>query len=226
MADDDEIVGIANEAKATFVELPVEMIEDDVSEQGGENAPLRGADIGRLENTELHHARPEKFGDKTEDVAVGDIGSNGLQDDLVREVIEEGFDVSVEDDDETKPVKLKDPFDSRVAVTIGPEAKGRVMEPRFEDGRQETANHLLSDPIANRRNAEGAKLLIVLWNEDPAKGPGLEGARLKVLKQGLEIIGEVSFEHLDANLVDARGASVAFDGFERVKEQQRSDSAS
>jgi hypothetical protein len=41
----------------------------------------------------------------------------------VREVIEEGFDVSVEDDVETRPVKLKDPLDSRVAVTIGPEAK-------------------------------------------------------------------------------------------------------
>ena len=178
VAEDNKIVSVANEVEALMMKLPVKMIEDDVSQQGRNDAPLRSADRGRFKDTELHHPRPEKFLEKTKDIAVGDFGSDRLQDDLMGEVIEEGFDIRVENDEETRTVKLQHALNSQMAIAVGPEAKGRIVKQGFEDRGEETANHLLSDPIANGRNAQRAQLRIVLRYEDPAEREGLKGALL------------------------------------------------
>ena len=154
------------------------MIEDDVGQQGGNYASLRGTDVSRFKNTELHHARPKKFLDETKDVAIGNFGSHRLHNNLVREVIEEGFDVRVENDEETRVVEVQRASNSRMAVASGPEAKGRIMEQGFKDRGEERTNNLLRNPIANGRNAQRAKLRFVLRNEDPAERERLERALL------------------------------------------------
>jgi len=178
LAEDNEVVSVADEVEALRMQLPIQMIEDNVSQQGRNDAPLRSADRGRFKDTVLHHTRPEKFLDKTKYIAVGDFGSDRLQDDLMREVVEEGFDVRVEDDVETRVVKLQHALNGQMAIAVGPEAKGRIVKQGFEDRREEAANHLLSNPIPNGRNAERAELRIVLRNEDPAEREGFEGALL------------------------------------------------
>src|SRR6266498_1844531 len=95
VANDDKVVRVAHEVKASCVQLPVELIEDDVSQEGRDNAPLRRADCSRLKDTVLHHTRPEKFLDKTQDVAVGDFGRQRLHDDRLRQVIKEGSDIRI-----------------------------------------------------------------------------------------------------------------------------------
>src|SRR5882724_8058875 len=55
LAQDHEIVGITHEAKAGVVELPVEAVESDIGEQGGNDSALRRADHGRSEHAFLHH---------------------------------------------------------------------------------------------------------------------------------------------------------------------------
>src|SRR5271165_7354898 len=86
---DHKIVGITHKAIAGVVEFPVEAVERDVGEQGGNDAPLRRADRSRSEFAFLHHAGLEKSFDQTENVAVGDLGGDAGHDDLVRNVVEE-----------------------------------------------------------------------------------------------------------------------------------------
>jgi hypothetical protein len=172
---------------------------------------LRGADVSRLKDTELHHTGPKKLFDKTEDVAVGDFGSDRLHNNLEGEIIEEALDVSIKDDEETSTVEVQSAGNCHVAIALRTKTEGRVVEQRFEDRREEATNNLLSNPIANGRNAQRAKLQIVLRNESPAKRERTENAVLQIAHKGVEIIGEVSFEHVDADLVDARCPAIALD---------------
>ena len=80
-AENDEIVGIANKPQAGLFELPIQVIEDDVGQQGGNHTALRRADGSGLEDTVLHHARGKKFFDESENVAIGNLGGDRLHND-------------------------------------------------------------------------------------------------------------------------------------------------
>src|SRR5919206_57903 len=112
-----------------------------------------------------------------------------------------------------------------MAVAILAKAKRRRMEQGFKDRIQETANHLLSDPIADCWNAERAKLRFIFGNEYTSKRVRLKRTRFEVPHQRPEIIGKVGFKHLNADLVDARGTTVALDGFEAFKHQPVGDAS-
>lgn len=85
------------------------------------------------------------------------------------------------------------------------------MEQWFEDRGQETTNDLLGDPIPNSWNAEGTELRFIFGNENSTKGFGFKRTLFKILHQSLEIVLKISFEHLDANLVNTSGAPISFD---------------
>jgi len=91
------------------------------------------------------------------------------------------------------------------------------MEQGFKDRIQKAANHLLGHPIADCWNTEGPKLRFILTNENTPKREWLKGTRFEIPHQRPEIIGKISFKHLDTDLVDARGATVALDRFEALK---------
>lgn len=99
------------------------------------------------------------------------------------------------------------------------------MEQGFKDGGQEAANHLLSDPISNRWNTEGTKLRLIFWNENTSQRVRMEGTGLEIPHQRSEIISKVGFKHFDADLVDARGATVALDSFEAGQHQPVGDTS-
>jgi len=170
LANDDKVVRVTDEVETSCVKLPVEMIEDDVRPEGRNNTPLRRADCGRLEDTILHHARPEKFLDERQDVAVRDFGRHRLHDDRLRQVIKEGLDIRIQDDAETLVVERQGLANSPVAIAALTKAVRRVVKQGFEDWVEEATNCLLSHPIANRGNTQWAQLRFVLRNVSPAQG--------------------------------------------------------
>src|SRR6266550_4009903 len=154
------------------------MIKNDVSQQGRNNTPLRRADGSRLKDTVLHHARPEKFLDETQDVAVRDFSRHRLHDDRLRQVIEEGLDIRVQNDAETVVVERQGLTNCPVAIAALAEAVRRRVKQGFEDGVEEATNSFLSNAIPNGRNAQWAQLRFVLGNESPAQGEWFEGTIL------------------------------------------------
>ena len=95
-AENHEIVGVAHEAVAGVVELPVEAVQSDVGKQGGYDPSLRRAHRGRLEHALLHHPGLEKSFDQIENVAVGHFRGHSGHDDAMRQVVKEPLDVGVE----------------------------------------------------------------------------------------------------------------------------------
>jgi hypothetical protein len=114
-----------------------------------------------------------------------------------------------------------------VAVAALDEAEGGRMEEWSEDRVQEPAEHFLGDSVFYHGNAEAAKLSFVsiLWNIDPAQRQGLVRAIFEFPHQSMEVVHEVSAKHLDANLIDPGGASIALDGLKGVPHETNIDSA-
>jgi hypothetical protein len=61
-------------------------------------------------------------------------------------------------------MEFQDSLNGLMAVTPLSKAIGRIVKQWLKDGVQEAANHLLSDPVPNRRDAEGSELLFILGN--------------------------------------------------------------
>ena len=99
------------------------------------------------------------------------------------------------------------------------------MEQGFKDRVQEATNNLLGHPIADSGNAEGTKLRLIFRNEVTTKREGLKRTRFQIPHQRPEVIGEVSSKHLDADLVDARGTTVALDRLKAGQHQPVGDTS-
>ncbi len=101
------------------------------------------------------------------------------------------------------------------------------MEERSEDRVQEPTEDFLSDSVFDHGNAQGSELSLVsiLRNIDPAQRQGLVRALFELPHQSMEVVHLVSSEHLDANLIDPCGASVALDGLKGVPHETNIDSA-
>ena len=143
----------------------------------------------------------------------------------MREVVKEPLDVGVENKLEAFRVEPESLFQRLMAVASGAEAVGRVMKQRFKDRRQQAANHLLSHPVFDGWNAEGANLRFIFGNEGAPQREGLKRTLFQLPQQSLEILFKVGFKPLDADLVDSRGATIALDGFETVPQQSAGDAS-
>lgn len=223
----DEVIGVAHEAQAELIEVPVEPVEDDVCQQGGDNSALRRALGGSQEPTVFKHSAAEKAFEEVEHFTICNMISNGLQDNLVREIIEEALDICIQDDLKTRGVQLQSMVYGHVAIAALDKAEGGRMEERSEDRVQEPTEHFLGDSVFDHGDAEGSDLSFVsiLRNIDPAQRQGLVRAIFELPHQSMEVVHEVSTKHLDANLIDPCGASIALDGLEGVTHETNIDSA-
>ncbi len=223
----DEVIGVAREAQAELIEVPVEPVEDDVCQQGGDDSALRRALGGCQEPTVFKHSAAEKAFEEVEHFTVCHMISNGLKDNLVREVIKEALDICIQNDFKARGVQLQSMVYGHVAVAALDKAEGGRMEEGSEDRVQEPTEDFLGDPVFNPGDAEGSELSFVsiLWNIDPAQRQGLERAIFEFPHQSMEVVHEVSAIHLDANLIDPCGASIALDGLEGVTHETNIDSA-
>ena len=223
----DEVIGVAHEAQTELIEVPVEPVEDDVCQQGGDDSALRRALGGRQEPTVFKHSAAEKAFEEVKHFTICHMISDGLKDNLVREVIEEALDICLQNDFKTRGVQLQSMVYSHVAVAALDKAEGGRMEERSEDRVQEPTEDLLGDSVFDPGNAEGSELSFVsiLWNKDPAQRQGLVRAIFELPHQSMEVVHEVGTKHLDANLIDPCGASIALDGLKGVTHETNIDSA-
>jgi hypothetical protein len=223
----DEVIGVAHEAQAELIEVPVEPVEDDVCQQGGDDSALWRALGGCQEPTVFKHSAAEKAFEEVEHFTICNMISNGLKDNLVRKVIEEALDICIQNDFKTRVVQLQSMVYGHVAVAALDKAEGGRMEERSEDRVQEPTEDFLGDPVFNPGNAEGSELSFVsiLRNIDPAQRQGLVRAVFELPHQSMEVVHEVSLIHLDANHIDPCGASIALDGLEGVTHETNIDSA-
>jgi hypothetical protein len=224
-AENDEIVSVANKLQAGFFELPIQVIEDDVGQQGRDDPSLGRADVSRHADTVLHDARGKKSFDESENVAIGNFCGDCRHNDAMREVVKEPLDVGIENELETLIVETQSRFQGLMAVAPRAEAVGRVMKQGFKDRRQQAANHLLSHTVFDGWNAEGAKLRFIFGNEGAPQRVGLKRTLFQLPQQSLEILFKVGLEHPNADLVDSRGATIALDGFETVTQQSAGDAS-
>jgi hypothetical protein len=54
----------------------------------------------------------------------------------------------------------------------------------------------------------------------------LKRTRFEIPHKRAEVVGKVGFEHFDADLVDARGPTIALDGFKAGQHQSVGDTSS
>ena len=124
----DEVIGIAHEAQAELFEVPVEPVEDDVCQQGGDDSALWCALGGRQEPTVFKHSAAEKAFEEVEHFTICDMITNGLKDNLVRKVIEKALDICIQNDLKTRGVPLQSRVYGHVAVAALDKAEGGRME--------------------------------------------------------------------------------------------------
>src|SRR4051794_28188051 len=204
-------------AIAGVVEAPVETVESDVGEQGRNDAPLRGTERRRSELTLLHHPGLEKSFDQTENVAIGNLVGHACHDDVVRNIVEEPFDIGIEDIGVPEPMEFDDPLDRPMTVACRPETVGVVVKDPLKERTEELPQHLLSNTVADRRDTQRPRLAVTLGDMDATQGQGLESPVLEATHQGQQVLQEIALIELDADLVDPRRTAIAFDvaeGFE------------
>jgi hypothetical protein len=182
---------------------------------------------GSQEPTVFKHSAAEKAFEEIEHFTICDLITNGLKDNLVREVIEEALDICIQNDLKTRGVQLQSMVNGHVAVAALDEAEGGRMEARSKDRVQEPAEDFLSDSVFDHGDAEGTELSFVsiLRNKDPAQRQGLKRAFFEFPHQSMEVIHEISTIHLDANLIDPGSASIALDSLKGVTHETHIDSA-
>lgn len=104
-------------------------------------------DVG--ESAVLHHPGLEKSFDDAENVAVGDLRGDAGHDNLVRDVVKEPLNISVEHVVAPLLMEFDDPLDSHVASASRSEAKRVVVKDPLEERTQELTNHLLSNAVTH-----------------------------------------------------------------------------
>ncbi len=106
LTQNHEVIGITHEAKAALVELPVQIVEDDVGQQGTDDPPLGGARRCRLEDALFHHSGAKKLLNQAQDVAVRHLCGQSCHDDRMGQVIEKPLDVGIQDNPVLFPMEF------------------------------------------------------------------------------------------------------------------------
>jgi hypothetical protein len=130
----DEVLGVADEAETERVELPVQVVGDNVGQEWTNHSALRCDHGSGLKHTFVHDPRAKEFLDKVKDIAVGDLGRDCFLDKGLREMFEKAVDIGIEQYPITLLVVLQGQLQGLMAVAFRTEAEGRLVEERFEDG--------------------------------------------------------------------------------------------
>src|SRR5215471_4393920 len=112
-----------------------------------------------------------------------------------------------------------------MTVASGNESERHGMEQGFKDRIQETTTNFLRYPIPNCWNTQRTELRLILGDEYSPKRVRLKRTRFEVAHQRAEVVGKVGLKHLNADLVDARRATIALDGLEGVEHQSVGDTS-
>src|SRR6266849_2075775 len=97
LTENHEVIGITNKPVTGVIQLPVQIVQNNICQKWRNDSTLWCADRSRFKHAIVHHPRREKLLDQTENVAVGYPFSHRLHNDGMHEVIEKSLDVGVHD---------------------------------------------------------------------------------------------------------------------------------
>jgi hypothetical protein len=145
--ENDKIISVSDVPPAFGLDFLVKGIEDNVSEQWRDDAPLRGTFSRDADDATITNTGFEEGLEKTNDATVCDPGTDSGYNDLVINSIEEGGDIRVNDIAETFLSIVNCGSYSVVSFATRPEAEAPVRKERIEDWRQDLIDRLLTHAV-------------------------------------------------------------------------------
>src|SRR5262249_49759853 len=152
---------------------PVQPIHVDIREDWANRPALGRPAQGRAVSPVLEVSGPEEVLYQPEEAVIGDAFAKDVQQDLVIDIVETSFDVTLDEPLGPVPHPL-DTLQGGVAPAPRPETEGVVGELRFVVRLQNGADHILQELIRPCRDAERPRLPIPLRDVDPThRGPSI-----------------------------------------------------
>ena len=141
---------------------------------GSHDPTLGSSNRCGLEDTVEHDPGREKSLEKSENVSVGDPLGHKLQNDRMRNFVKESFNIGVEYHAVPGAVKRQNPLDGQMTTAVFAKSEGGIVKERVEKRLEKSAEHFLSDAIANDRNAQRSELFRtrVFGDKDTAQRTG------------------------------------------------------
>jgi len=157
--EDDKIIGVSDMPPAFGFDFLIKGVEDNVGEQGGDDATLRST-LGRdADDATVTNSGFEEGNEETNDTAVCDSGADLGYHNLVGNSVEEGGDIRIDNEAEALSGVLNYGSDSVMSFATWPEAVTPMGKERFEEGRQDLIDRLLTHAVGNNGNTQWAHLL-------------------------------------------------------------------
>src|SRR5256886_10760393 len=160
-----KVIGITNKPVTGMIQLPVQIVQDNICQEWGNDPTLWCADGSRFKPAIVHNPRREKLLDQTENVAISYPFSHRLHSDRMREVIEKSLNVRIYDVAEAFIMEFQSRLDRHVALPAMAVTIRGGMKQRFHDWIRIAPGHHLTPAILNGRNAERGALRLHLRAE-------------------------------------------------------------
>src|SRR6266571_2934576 len=132
LTENHEVIGITNKPVTRVIQLPVQMVQNNICQERRNHAALWCADRRRFKHAIVHHPRREKLFDQTENVAIGHPFSQRLHNDGMHEVIEKSLDVGVHDVAEAVTMEFQSRLDRHMAGSFYGENHKRTDETKVQ----------------------------------------------------------------------------------------------
>src|SRR6266705_3299310 len=161
------VVRIPHVARAFRIEHPLQPGQVDVRQQGTDDPTLRGPRSGSHQLVAILDQRLQEQPHQPQHAAIRDSLSHRIQQRLVRNFIEELFDVHVHDVDVATPHLAVELAQGAERATPRPKPVTVRRELRLNDRLQDLPHRLLAHPISYRRNPQRPLPPIRLGNQHP-----------------------------------------------------------
>ena len=114
-----------------------------------------------------------------------------------------------------------------MSITIWAKAERALSEGGFKDWFQERADNLLSHPVPNGGDAQGAQIMaFTLRDVDSEERSSMVVAPVcKVQHESDEVVLEVGFKGVEGDPVDTRGAAITLNSFESAEHPRHIDTS-
>ena len=185
-------------------------MQEDVGQHGTEVAALRCPLICSYPLARFHVTGFKKTPDEQQQAAVFDTNLKELHHPLVRDAIEEAFDVGFDNViDRFEHDRIVESLERLMAAPLRSETIRKVHEVGLIDGLQNPGNRFLDDLVLQSGQTQRATLAVSLGDVHPFGGQRLILLSLKSRHQVREILVEVLTPLMPAYSVDATGLLLA-----------------
>lgn len=212
-AEDDEVVGVADEAPGVAGEMAVEAVEEEIGEEGRERGALGDAAAEAGDAVAVPEFGVNPGGEEREEAGIAVVGGEEVEEEGVVHGVKEIADVGLEDELIATVAPLKDTGDGAIDGVTGAVGEADVEGFLFDFGVEFAGDGGLDDAVSDGgdKKAAGFSGLIWFFDEDFEEGDRAVGVVLQLDKEGLEVRLEVGGEALAGDGVGAGTTAVGVD---------------